>query len=95
MKKITYGTVLAVSIFSCGSKPHDGYKYKISGDVEVLVERYVDWNEVNIVGERKKAIAYTDTIHGYNDDSIWYWNTDGSKVTLLKPYRIDTIERKK
>ena len=64
-------------------------------DVEVLVERQVDWNEVNITGERKKAIAYTDTIHGLNEDSIWYWNTNGSKVTILKPYRIDTLGREK
>ena len=95
MKTVIYGAVLTASVLSCGSKPKDEYKYKIVGDVEVLVERQVDWDEVNITGERKKAIAYTDTIHGFNEDSIWYWNTNGSKVTLLKPYRIDTLGREK
>jgi hypothetical protein len=92
MKILIYGTVLATSILSCASKPRDHYRYKISGEVQVLVEKYVDWDEVNITEERKKAIAYTDTIHGLNEDSIWYWNTDGSKVTILKPYRIDTLK---
>jgi hypothetical protein len=40
----------------------------------------------------RPAIAYTDTIYGQNNDSIWYYNTNGSKVTLLSPYKIYTIK---
>jgi hypothetical protein len=43
---------------------------------------------VNVTEELRPAVAYTDTIYGQNQDSIWYYNTDGSKLTLLKPYKI-------
>ena len=56
------------------------------------MERQVDWQESNVTEELVDVIAYTDTIHGSNKDSIWYYNTDGSKLTILSPYRIDTIK---
>ena len=84
MKFITL-LLLSFLLFSCDVKE---YKYKIEGQVPVLIERQVDWNEVNVTQELRPAIAYTDTIYGQNEDSIWYYNTDGSKLTLLKPYTI-------
>jgi hypothetical protein len=84
MKFITL-LLLSFLLFSCDVKEH---KYKIEGQVPVLIERQVDWNEVNVTQELRPAIAYTDTIYGQNEDSIWYYNTDGSKLTLLKPYTI-------
>lgn len=84
MKFITL-LLLSSLLFSCDVKE---YKYKIEGQVPVLIERQVDWNEVNVTQELRPAIAYTDTIYGQNEDSIWYYNTNGSKLTLLKPYTI-------
>ena len=84
MKFITL-LLLSSFLFSCDFKEH---KYKIEGQVLVLIERQVGWNEVNVTQELRPAIAYTDTIYGQNEDSIWYYNTDGSKLTLLKPYTI-------
>lgn len=84
MKFITL-LLLSFLLFSCDVKE---YKYKIEGQVPVLIERQVDWNEVNVTQELRPAIAYTDTIYGQNEDSIWYYNTNGSKLTLLKPYTI-------
>jgi len=40
----------------------------------------------------RPAVAYTDTIYGQNKDSIWYYNSDGSKLTLLAPYKIYKIK---
>jgi hypothetical protein len=51
------------------------YKYKIEG--------VIMFNDT-----LKPAIAYTDSIYGYNNDSIWYYNSDGSKLTLQSPYKI-------
>jgi hypothetical protein len=84
MKFITL-LLLSTLLLSCDVKE---YKYKIEGQVPVLIERQVDWNEVNVTQELRPAVAYTDTIYGQNEDSIWYYNTDGSKLTLLKPYTI-------
>ena len=84
MKFITL-LLLSTILLSCDVKE---YKYKIEGQVPVLIERQVDWNEVNVTEELRPAVAYTDTIYGQNEDSIWYYNTDGSKLTLLKPYTI-------
>lgn len=84
MKFITL-LLLSFVLLSCDDKE---YKYKIEGQVPVLIERQVDWNEVNVTEELRPAIAYTDTIYGQNEDSIWYYNTDGTKLTLLKPYTI-------
>ena len=84
MKFITL-LLLSTLLLSCDVKE---YKYKIEGQVPVLIERQVDWNEVNVTEELRPAVAYTDTIYGQNEDSIWYYNTDGSKLTLLKPYTV-------
>lgn len=89
MKKVFYATVLSVLFLSCKGKT---YKYKIEGQVPVMVEKQVDWNEVNVTQELRPAIAYTDTIYGMNKDSIWYYNTDGSKLTIHKPYTVRSLK---
>ncbi len=65
---------------SCKNK----YKYKIEGQVKYKTKSGVD--------SLHAAIAYTDTIHGHNDDSVWYYNSDGSKLTIVSPYTISKIK---
>jgi len=84
MKKILL-IILVVSIYSCGARD---YKYKITGQAPLLIERQVDLTEVNVTQELRPVVAYTDTIYGRNPDSVWYYNSDGSKVTVHKPYTI-------
>ena len=91
MKKVAGMLVLSFLFLSCKNKGIK-YKYKIEGQVPVMIEKQVDWNEVNVTQELRPAIAYTDTIYGMNKDSIWYYNTDGSKLTLFKPYRVSSLK---
>ena len=84
MKKILFLSAV-ILFYSCNGKE---YKYKIEGQIPILVERQTDWNEINVIEELRPAIAYTDTIYGRNNDSIWYYNTDGSKLTIFKPYKV-------
>lgn len=84
MKRILL-IVLVVSIYSCKARD---YKYKITGQAPFLIERQIDLTEVNVTQELRPVIAYTDTIYGQNPDSVWYYNSDGSKVTVHKPYTI-------
>jgi hypothetical protein len=48
------------------------YQYRIEGNIK----------------SNTPAIAYTDSIYGQNEDSIWYYNSDGSKLTILSPYKV-------
>jgi hypothetical protein len=89
MKKVFYVSVLSILFLSCKGKE---YKYKIEGQVPVRVEKQVDWNEINVTEELRPAIAYTDTIAGQTEDSIWYYNSDGSKLTIFKPYRVTEVK---
>jgi hypothetical protein len=91
MKKVASMLVLSILFLSCKNKGIK-YKYKIEGQVPVMIERQVDWNEVNVTQELRPAIAYTDTIYGMNKDSIWYYNTDGSKLTIFKPYVVSSLK---
>jgi hypothetical protein len=67
---------LVATLFSCNNP----YKYKIEGVIKSNGDTL------------KPAIAYTDSIYGQNEDSIWYYNSDGSKLTLLSPYKIYKIK---
>lgn len=78
MKKILLSLLVLSSLVSCNNKTN--YKYKIVGKVMTKSDTLHD------------AIAYTDTIYGYNNDSIWYYNSNGSKLTILSPYEIYTIK---
>jgi len=78
MKKILLSLLVLSSLVSCNNKTN--YKYKIVGKVMTKSDNLHD------------AIAYTDTIYGYDSDSIWYYNSNGSKLTILSPYEIYTIK---
>jgi hypothetical protein len=84
-----YAVAIMISVISCNSKD---YKYKIYGKRVMRIEKHIDWQESNLTEELVDVIAYTDTIHGYNNDSIWYYNSDGSKMTILSPYRVAKIK---
>ena len=87
--KILYTFFLfAFILASCHGKD---YKYKIIGKMPRIVERQVGWNEINVTEELVDVIAYTDTIHGANKDSIWYYNSDGSKLTIHSPYGVQKL----
>lgn len=84
--------LLTIILFSC----NDGkkFKYKIEGNV--MARKHKSYTYVPNEDTCKyfqPAVAYTDTIHGYNEDSIWYYNSDGSKLTLLAPYKIYKIKQ--
>lgn len=86
--KYTYlAALLTISLLSCR-----GERYKIYGKKVMIIEKHIDWQESNVSEELVDVIAYTDTIHGYNNDSIWYYNSDGSKMTILSPYRVAEIK---
>ena len=77
MKKLIYLSVCFIGLYSCNGID---YKYKIQGYVKYKTKEGKD--------TIRPAIAWTDTIYGQNEDSIWYFNTNGSKLTLLSPYTI-------
>jgi len=74
--------ILSLAFVSCNPKPTKkeleiigkDYKYEIHGIVKT------------IHGD-KKAIWLTDTL-SMNGDTIYYFNTDGTKVEILPPYKI-------
>lgn len=88
--KIIKNILIVVSIFFIGCNKHK-YKYKISGDVKSTVKKVYFFTGNNIK-TFNKAIAYTDTIYGQNNDSIWYYNSNGSKVTIFSPYIIKFLK---
>ncbi len=73
MKKLILITLVAMVLFSCGEKK---YKYEIHGKV------YIPTSGVNPMHD---AIWYTDTI-GFDGDTIYYFNSDGSEVRIKPPY---------
>jgi hypothetical protein len=89
LSKISF-FLLTVVIFSCKGKD---YKYKIEGNIMATNPKpYTYLTTVDTTKSLRPAIAYTDTIYGQNKDSIWYYNSDGSKLTLLAPYEIYKIK---
>jgi hypothetical protein len=73
MKKLILITLVGMVLFSCGEKK---YKYEIHGKV------YIPTSGVNPMHD---AIWYTDTI-GFDGDTIYYFNSDGSEVRIKPPY---------
>ena len=73
MKTIFKITLLLLIITSCGKKD---YRYEIRGKI------YVPTSGVNPMHD---AIWYTDTI-SFDGDTIYYFNSDGSKVRIKPPY---------
>jgi|LakMenE18May11ns_1017448.scaffolds.fasta_scaffold9078446_2 hypothetical protein len=89
LSKITF-FLLTIILFSCKGKD---YKYKIEGNIMATNPKpYTYLPTEDTTKSLRPAIAYTDTIYGYNEDSIWYYNSDGSKLTLLAPYKIYKIK---
>lgn len=89
MKYLYTACLLSITLLSCKGRD---WKYEIKGKRPMLIERHVDWQETNVTEELVDVIAYTDTIHGYNEDSIWYYNSDGSKMTIHAPYILKHIK---
>lgn len=82
ISKIIFGYVFVLVLLMTliillfyNTKPEPEYKFKIDG-------------VVNTTDGPKMGTAFTDTIYGSNEDSIWYCNTNGSKIVLYKPYFI-------
>ena len=83
---ISFLLALSYSISSCNSNGNTKrivYKYRIEGNVKY----YKDGQQL-----QGPAIAYTDTIFGKNSDSIWYYNSNGSKLTIIAPYKVFNIQ---
>jgi hypothetical protein len=73
MKKLILTTIISLILFSCDKKE---YRYEIHGKV------YIPTSGVNPMHD---AIWYTDTI-GFDGDTIYYFNSDGSEVRIKPPY---------
>lgn len=73
MKNLLLALLTIVMISSCITKE---YKYEIHGKV------YIPTKGLNPMHD---AIWYTDTI-SFNGDTIYYFNTDGTKVIIIPPY---------
>ena len=58
------------------------YKYKVTGKV------YMTTPGPNPMHD---AIWYTDTL-GFDGDTAYYFNSDGSEVRIYPPYTIDTLK---
>jgi hypothetical protein len=81
---------LSLVLFSCNEPT---FKYKIVGNVMAVSHNHYSFvPNYDTLETMRPAIAYTDTIYGQDKDSIWYYNSNGSKVTLLAPYKIYKIK---
>jgi hypothetical protein len=87
MKSILKITLFSLLLFGCTIRD---YKYKIEGNVMVNNKSYtyIPNEDTRFSKHLHSAVAYTDTIYGQNEDSIWYYNSDGSKMIILAPYKI-------
>ena len=82
MKKLIVSLVFLtiLIIVSCTRKE---YRYKVLGLV------YIPTSGLHPMHD---AIWYTDTL-GFDGDTLYYFNSDGSKVTIRPPYTlIDNIK---
>jgi len=77
MKKLILSLVFLIILvtFSCN---RNKYRYKIYGKI------YVPTAGLHPIHD---AIWYTDTI-GFDGDTLYYFNSDGSKVTIRPPYTL-------
>ena len=81
MKKLSF--ILLVSLFSCTNKPTKQEKQILTKDYKYEIHGTV----LTVHGVRK-ATWFTDTI-SFSSDTIYYFNTDGSKVEIVPPYKIN------
>ena len=90
MKSILKITIFSLLLFSCKSKE---FKYKIEGNIMAQSHKHYSFVPDHDTTESlRQAIAYTDTIYGQNEDSIWYYNSNGSKITILAPYKVYEVK---
>jgi hypothetical protein len=87
MKKLIYILSLSFIVTSCHDVRKD-YPYRIEGNIKSIKKTGDTFNGYQIDTVIRPAIAYTDSIYGQNEDSIWYYNSDGSKLTILAPYKV-------
>lgn len=76
MKSLLYTLVytLLCVVFLTACKPQRPWRYEVRG--------FVNWK-----GQPHEAIWYTDKIDiDTENNSLVYWNSDGTKVTIYKPY---------
>ena len=76
--KTLFSLLILLAITSCES--HD-YKYRISGRVIMP-----DSTPVKL----HNAVWFTDTIN-FNADTLYYLNSNGSRVDIYPPFDIDTL----
>jgi hypothetical protein len=76
MKRLGFAIIGLIVLLSCEIKPQ--FKYKIEGFVVVK-------------GDTLPAIWYTDNYIMY-DDSIVYYNSDSSMVSIKHPYTLYEIK---
>jgi hypothetical protein len=87
MKSILKIAIFSLLLFGCTIRD---YKYRIEGNVMVNHKSYtyVPNEPTGFSRYPHPAVAYTDSIYGQNEDSIWYYNSSGSKMTILAPYKV-------
>lgn len=78
MKKISIAISLIIIISSCKPKT-DNYVFKVVGSVETTKGSH-------------DAIWYTNELN-FDGDTLYYTNTDSSKVTIHPPYEIYPNEK--
>ena len=72
MKTILLSLLISLSLLSCNNKQKE-WRYEIHGFVETKRGPH-------------EAIWYTDTITLDNDGSLYYYNSDSSRVTIKPPF---------
>jgi hypothetical protein len=78
--KTLFSLLILLVLASCDAT--SDYKYKIKGKI------YVPTSGVNPLHD---AVWYTNSIHLVNDTLIYY-NSDGSEVRINPPFTIDTLK---
>lgn len=88
MRKITL-LLLFPYVISCS---HKDYKYEIKGKVRTKIQTgdyFTGKKNKTVVAD---AIAYTDTIYGITQDSVWFLNSDSSLVSIHCPFTVKELK---
>lgn len=78
-------------LYSC-SDSEKKFKYKIVGKKDATVRTgdfFTGYKSKKIEAD---VVAYTDTLHGLNSDSVWFFNSDGSITSISSPYEISELK---
>lgn len=82
MKTLSKITLLLILFFSCNKKE---YRYEIHGKV------YVPTSGLNPMHD---AVWFADSID-YSGDTLFYINSNGTRVNIRPPYKIIDNQKKK